>query len=108
MSTGRLLAMDTPSALKANALPGLAWDVVIDSPEEVADEPLLPALGILEKTPGVLRAGLAGDHLRAITQPDLRDDDLLRALGALGWNDIQISQTEPTLEDVFLALANSN
>ncbi|MBL7161565.1 MAG: ABC transporter ATP-binding protein [Anaerolineales bacterium] len=97
MSAGRLLAMDTPSALKESALPGLVWDVVA--------EPLLPALGILEKTPGVLRAGLAGDHLRAVTESDIRQGDLKRALGVLEGNHIQITRVEPTLEDVFLALA---
>ena len=97
MSAGRLLAMGTPSELKKEALPGSAWDIVA--------EPLLPALGILEKTPGVLRAGLAGDHLRAVTEPGIRKADLQRALEALGRDNIQITRTEPTLEDVFLALA---
>ncbi len=99
MSTGRLLAMDTPLELKEKALPGLAWDVVA--------EPLLPALGILEKTPGVLRAGLAGDHLRAVTKPGIRQGDLRSALEALGGNHVQITRAEPTLEDVFLALADT-
>jgi len=99
MSSGRLLAMDTPSALKESALPGLAWDVV--APEGG----LLPALGILEKTPGVLRAGLAGDHLRAVTEPGIHEADLRRALEALGGNHVQIGRVEPTLEDVFLSLA---
>jgi len=100
MSAGRLLAMGTPSKLKEDALPGLAWDIV--APEGG----LLPALGILEKTPGVLRAGLAGDHLRAVTEPGIREGDLQRSLGALEGNDIQITRAEPTLDDVFLALAS--
>ncbi|HJW90843.1 MAG TPA: ABC transporter ATP-binding protein, partial [Anaerolineales bacterium] len=59
MRDGRLLAMDTPSNLKAHALPGKAWDVYA--------QPILPALKALESCPCVLRAGLVGDHLRAIT-----------------------------------------
>src|SRR5512139_1764415 len=39
MRDGQLLAMDTPSALKRTALPGLAWDVFA--------RPLLPALAAL-------------------------------------------------------------
>ncbi len=31
MRNGRLLAFDTPSALKTEALPGLAWDVLLDA-----------------------------------------------------------------------------
>ena len=36
MSQGRLLAMDTPQALKRSTLPGPAWDLILD--------PLIPAL----------------------------------------------------------------
>lgn len=100
MSTGRLLALGTPSKLKEEALPGLAWNVIA--------EPLLPALGVLEEIPGMLRAGLAGDHLRAITESDLSASDLRQALEILRDNDIQIIRAEPTLEDVFLALANED
>ena len=51
--------MDSPSELKRNALSGVAWDVYA--------LPLLSALETLQRLPEVLRAGLAGDHLRAIT-----------------------------------------
>ncbi|MCJ7700774.1 MAG: ABC transporter ATP-binding protein [Anaerolineales bacterium] len=98
MNAGRLLAMDTPSVLKDNALPGLAWDVYI--------EPLLPALRVLEATPGVLRTGLAGDHLRAITETRIQRQDLVEALKVLETQEERIEQVEPTLEDVFLALAS--
>jgi ABC-2 type transport system ATP-binding protein len=99
MNTGRLLAMDTPSTLKRDAMPGLAWDVYA--------EPLLPALRLLENAPGILRTGLAGDHLRAITGPDIQAHQLGAALKALESNEVRIERVEPTLEDVFLALANS-
>lgn len=100
MSTGYLLAMDTPETLKREALPGLAWDVYADQ--------LLPALTVLEASPGVLRAGLAGDHLRAITKSDVKQQDLTNALQSLEANGIRIQQAEPTLEDVFLALASAS
>ncbi|MEA3351965.1 MAG: ABC transporter ATP-binding protein [Chloroflexota bacterium] len=96
MSAARLLAIDTPAALKANALSGLAWDIYAD--------PLLPALSALEGCAGVLRAGLAGDHLRAITETDLKGHDLKNALKSQGAQGSKIERAEPTLEDVFLAL----
>ncbi|HBX69911.1 MAG TPA: ABC transporter ATP-binding protein, partial [Chloroflexi bacterium] len=98
MSYGKLLAMDTPSALKRSALPGLAWDVWV--------EPLLPALAALEACPGVLRTGLASAHLRVISTPEVQEQDLNAALKVAGISGAKITTTEPTLEDVFLALAN--
>jgi ABC-2 type transport system ATP-binding protein len=97
MRAGRLLAMDTPSALKEKALPGIAWDVFA--------QPLLTALKTLEDCPCVLRAGLVGDHLRAITPFGIESDQLLKVLAEAGIEQSQVERAEPTLEDVFLALA---
>jgi ABC-2 type transport system ATP-binding protein len=97
MRDGRLLAMATPFELKQSALPGFAWDVYA--------EPLLPALTSLENCPGVIRSGLLSDHLRAITTPDVRSDDLAAHLASAGVTCISLERVEPTLEDVFLALA---
>ncbi len=99
MRDGKLLAMDTPSSLKETALPGIAWDVRVES---VA---LLDALAALERCLGMLRTGLAGDHLRAITSADTRVETLGGALEAAGITVATIERVEPTLEDVFLALA---
>jgi ABC-2 type transport system ATP-binding protein len=100
MRDGRLLAMDSPSALKQHALPDLAWDVFA--------EPLLPALVALEHCPCVIRAGLTADHLRAITPTDADADTLVKTLGDAGIRVERIERAEPTLEDVFLALAQVN
>ena len=97
MRRGRLLAMETPSALKARALPGLAWDVFVS--------PLLSGLEALDSSPFVLRAGLVSDHLRAITQIDIVSEDIHAYLREAGLDDIRVQQVEPTLEDVFLALS---
>jgi ABC-2 type transport system ATP-binding protein len=114
MRDGRLLAMDTPLALKSQALPGLAWDVILDQPLGVyapvngqaqEDTPLLHALNALEQCPCVLRAGLVSDHLRAITPREIDASALREQLEALGVQDFRVEQVEPTLEDVFLALA---
>ena len=97
MRQGRLLAIDTPSALKESALPGLAWDVFV--------KPLLPSLIALEECPCVLRAGLVSDHLRAITPSDVSAKVLIGHLKQAGMKKIRVREVEPTLEDVFLALS---
>jgi len=53
----------------------------------------------------VLRAGLTGDHLRAITPFDVNAETLLGRLGEAGVTGLRVEPVEPTLEDVFLALA---
>ena len=100
MRDGKLLAMDSPSALKQHYLPGLAWDVFA--------KPLLPALAVLEQSAHVLRAGLSSDHLRAITPINVNAETLNRSLMAASIQVERIELVEPTLEDVFLALADSN
>jgi ABC-2 type transport system ATP-binding protein len=97
MSEGRLLSMDSPSVLKQETLSGLAWDIYA--------EPLLIALKSLEAVPGIVRTGLAGDHLRAITLSTFGKIDLFEPLHAAGIEGIRIEKAEPTLEDVFLSLA---
>jgi ABC-2 type transport system ATP-binding protein len=97
MRDGKLLALDTPQNLKTRVVPGKIW--------EAFTETLLDGLKKLPEVPGVLRVGLAADHLRVITQPGLekaRFESGLRALGLVG---IRLEQGEATLEDVFLALA---
>jgi ABC-2 type transport system ATP-binding protein len=100
MIDGKLLAMDSPSALKQHYLPGLAWDVFA--------KPLLPALAVLEGSAHVLRAGLTSDHLRAITPIQVNAETLNGSLVAASIQVERIELVEPTLEDVFLALADPN
>jgi ABC-2 type transport system ATP-binding protein len=99
MRDGKLLAIDTPSMLKASALPGLAWDVFA--------EPLMPALAALVSCPCVLRAGLVGDHLRAVTPKEITAEMLINHLRENEIRNIRINLAEPTLEDIFLALASN-
>lgn len=93
---GRLLAMDTPTALKTAVIPGVVW--------EVAVRPLEAGLKILQKTKGVLRVGLGDAHLRVMAQPDLQAEHLRQQLQSRGLLPERIERGEPTLEDVFLAL----
>ncbi|MEP0806616.1 MAG: heme ABC exporter ATP-binding protein CcmA [Chloroflexota bacterium] len=97
MRDGKLLAMDTPSNLKRNIIPGDVW--------EVYAEPLEAGLEVLPEIEGVLRVGLAGDHLRTITERGKRKEDLLRALRGRNVNVKDVAVGEPTLEDVFISLA---
>ena len=97
MFRGRLLAMDTPSGLKASALPGAAWDVVA--------APLLDALAALHEVPGVAQAALAGDRLRAITPDGFTAESIASALAGMGITEAKVERAEPALEDVFIALA---
>jgi ABC-2 type transport system ATP-binding protein len=97
MRDGKLLAMDTPMKLKETIIPGDVW--------EVYAEPLQDGLAILPDVKGVLRIGLAGDHLRTITEKGTEKDTLLNALKEKGVNVRDIVVGEPTLEDVFISLA---
>lgn len=97
MRDGKLLAMDTPSNLKKNIIPGDVWEVYV--------EPLQDGLEVLPTVDGVLRVGLAGDHLRTITEKGKKKDDLMRALKAKNVYVREILIGEPTLEDVFISLA---
>jgi ABC-2 type transport system ATP-binding protein len=97
MRDGKLLAMDTPLNLKRNIISGDVW--------EVFSEPLQDGLAVLPEVEGVLRVGLAGDHLRTITERGMKKDVLLKALQAKGVNVRDVVVGEPTLEDVFISLA---
>ena len=102
MFRGQLLALDTPSGLKASALPGAAWDV---SPDH-SGASLVKALTALNGVPGVVRAGLASDRLRVITEPNTHTaESLSRVMDNAGFLNATVERVEPTLEDVFIALA---
>jgi hypothetical protein len=67
----------------------------------------LAALEALEHCNCVLRAGLAGDHLRAITPAKVTAEILGERLAEAGVETELIELVTPTLEDVFLALAGT-
>jgi len=96
MRDGKLLAMDTPLNLKKNIISGDVW--------EVYAEPLQDGLAVLPEIDGVLRVGLAGDHLRTITERGVKKEVLLKALKGKNVNVKDIVVGEPTLEDVFISL----
>src|SRR5512146_812970 len=97
MRDGKLLAMDAPANLKRQVVPGDVW--------EVYASPLEAALAALRSVPGVLRVGLAGDHIRTITARGVQEAAFHRALADAGLAVTSIAPGEPTLEDVFLSVA---
>ena len=98
MHSGKLLAMDTPTALKATRLHGEAWDI------ETAK--LVEGLTVLGQMDCVQQASMAGDKLHIITSPgDCTVDLLMRTLTAQGIDDAQAAPADATLEDVFVSLA---
>jgi len=114
MRQGKLLALDTPSALKEKALPGLAWDVtfVEDETKTGAEKisPLIDILNKLESCSVVLQAGLVSDHIRVITPVDISPSKLKKEMAKVGIpkSFVEVKRVEPTLEDVFLALAKQS
>ncbi len=97
MRDGRLLAMDAPGNLKKQVVPGDVW--------EVYASPLERALNTLRQADGVLRVGLAGDHIRTIVERGANHGALQRVLASAGLSVSSITPGEPTLEDVFLSVA---
>jgi hypothetical protein len=98
MHSGKLLAMDTPTALKASRLRGDAWDI--------ATSKLVEGLTALNQMKCVQQASMAGDKLHIITSPgECTVDLLMRTLAAQGVGDAQAAPAEATLEDVFVSLA---
>jgi ABC-2 type transport system ATP-binding protein len=98
MRNGKLLAMDTPQNLKSRVIAGEVWEVFTKILED--------GLRILPKVPGILRVGLAGDHLRVISEADLGKDELESAFRSAGLGDFRLEKGEASIEDVFLVLAS--
>lgn len=96
MRDGKLLAMDTPTNLKRSVIKGDVW--------EVFAHPLEQGLDHLHELDGVERVGLAGDHLRVISS-NVKKEAMQSLLRKNKIEVEKIERGEPTLEDVFLALA---
>jgi ABC-2 type transport system ATP-binding protein len=95
MVDGKLVALDTPAALKEQTVPGKLF-VVRGNDLSAAREALAKEAGVLAVAP--FGAGL---HLRV--EPNGWDvPRLSERLAALGAKNVEIEATEATLEDVFL------
>jgi ABC-2 type transport system ATP-binding protein len=96
MYAGRLVALDTPAALRAGSLRGVLLEVVSDDPME--------ALVVLQGLQGVREAVLYGTTMHVITDPALSADSLAAALAAAGIRVHGLRAIAPSLEDVFISL----
>jgi ABC-2 type transport system ATP-binding protein len=101
MVDGRLVALDTPAALKR------AW--VPERVVVVRGRGLLGAAAALRGRPGVLGVEPfgAGLHVR-VAREALDAAAVARALEAAGATEVEAEEGEPTLEDVFLAVVGES
>jgi len=99
MYRSKLLAFDSPRALKSTYLAGAAWD--LDA------YPLLEAVECLSKTEGVAQASLHGDRAHVIVDPQhWSSDGLIAELSKQNITVHSVETVESTLEDVFTLLAH--
>jgi ABC-2 type transport system ATP-binding protein len=99
LDRGRLLALDSPSRLKA-AVPGDPWTV---DPGGLASMAVIDGLA---GRPGISHAGLLGDQVHVITGPGAFDRSTLAAeiASVAGGGAVAVEPAEVTLEDVFTVL----
>ena len=99
MYRSKLLAFDTPSALKSVYLHGAAWDLEAN--------PLLETVEELSSMEGVAQASLHGDRAHVIIDPDVWTvDSLTKKLSDKGIKVQSVETVQSTLEDVFTLLAH--
>ena len=99
MYRSKLLAFDSPRALKTTYLEGAAWDLDAN--------PLLEAVECLARMEGVAQASLHGDRAHVIVDP--KHWTAKRLTSALAKEKItvqSVEKVESTLEDVFTLLAH--
>ena len=100
LDQGRLLAMDTPTALKRDVVHGDAWEIV--PPPDASPGPVLDSL---VRLPGVLRVETLGDSLHAIVEPGaFQAESLADALAA--FPGVRVEPAEISLDDVFSILVS--
>jgi ABC-2 type transport system ATP-binding protein len=105
LNNGKLLALDTPSHLK-ETLPGKMWEIFVSEENIDRTDQLLPVLDLMSSAAGVLRASLAGDHLRVLMKPDVTRADLTRILSEGGMLSTRVEPTQPVMEDIFMSLVS--
>ena len=99
MYRSKLMALDTPAALKSTYLHGAAWDL--------AANPLLETVEELSHTEGVAQASLHGDRAHVILDSThWTPDHLTSYLANKGITVNSIETVQSTLEDVFTLLAH--
>ena len=99
MYRSKLMALDTPAALKSKYLHGAAWDLAAD--------PLLETVDELSRTEGVAQASLHGDRAHVILDStQWSREGLTKHLADKNITVKSIETVQSTLEDVFTLLAH--
>ena len=99
MYRSKLMALDTPAALKSAYLHGAAWDL--------GTSPLLETVEELSHTEGVAQASLHGDRAHVILDSTRwSPDSLTKYLSSKGITVNSVETVQSTLEDVFTLLAH--
>ncbi len=88
---GQLLALDHPAQLKKKAVPGKLYRIEVEDPILLLDK--------ISHRPGINEASLHGRSLHILLEDEKQLEWLSEAAGT------KPEMIEPTLEDVFLALA---
>ena len=97
MVDGRLVALDTPAALKRTWVP--------DRVLVARGEGLAGAAAALRDRPGIRSVEPFGAGLHLRVEPGrIADAEVGAALAAAGARDVRVEPSEPSLEDVFLAV----
>jgi ABC-2 type transport system ATP-binding protein len=96
MAAGKLIALDTPAALKRIYVPGRLF--------LARGLDLAAAAAPLRGQPGILVVEPFGAGLHLQVDPALWDEaGITRALATAGGREVSVEPAEPSLEDVFLA-----
>jgi len=90
---GRLLGIDTPSALRA-AFPHNLWDLHSPRRHEL--------LRFLRKQEITISAFPFGETLHLATKPNVSEDQIQETCRTNGFNDIHLNRIEATIEDCFM------
>jgi ABC-2 type transport system ATP-binding protein len=101
MADGKLVALDTPAALKREHAPGRMWAVRAAGGQKAVQTALARAEGVLEVQP-------FGRAVHARTEPRRDDAWIVALLEEKGLGPARVEAIEATLEDVFLALVGGD
>jgi ABC-2 type transport system ATP-binding protein len=99
MRAGRLIALDSPSGLRERFASSGVWEIDVAEP--------WAALAALRETPGIVDATLHGPLVHVRADRALDSAALAARLSSAGLTGARLSAIEPTLEDVFIAVAGS-
>jgi ABC-type multidrug transport system ATPase subunit len=94
---GSVLSIDTPGTLIKS------FDKTIYAVKSGNTYRLLQALRNMDFTETVLPFG---EYLHLTPRENIEKGEILRALDGAGFSDVVLNKTEPTVEDVFLALSS--